>query len=206
MRRRVALSVIAALLVVNTAHAQFIDARVTGVPGVTLDFNTLAIVDFTPVTSVSGVTFGNAYFGGSHFFGSPFGTGALYNVPPAPSTLFGLISIRFGGPTTAAAFNLATDAGTTTFTAFLNGAVVSTFNRPTNVAQSTLFFGFEDVQFDRIDVQTLLNGTTDPQIAFTGIDNLQVTTRVTPEPGTLALTVAGLVMVCGAMRRRARSR
>ena len=118
--------------------------------------------------------------------------------------IYGELRIDFGAAINAASFNLVTDIGTSTFSAFLNSALVSTFDRGTDNTQSALFYGFENIQFDRLAVRFVLTGTT--TLAFTGIDNLRYSGTTVPEPGTLALTLTlgGLGAVAGAVRQRRR--
>lgn len=143
--------------------------------------------------------------------GSPFSTGAIYNMPPPLSnTAFGAISIQFPIALTGAALNLATDVGATTFSAYLNGSLVTTFNRVTDFSKSSLSYGFEGFEFDRIEVRTVLEGTTG-QIAFTGTDNLQfasvpASAIVTPEPSTATMLLGCAIALLALHRRRTRPR
>ena len=188
---------------------QHIDARATGVLGSVIEFNSPILPNSTPVSALNGVTFGNAYSGSAFFSGSPFATGAIYNVPPALSNIaFGAISIEFPMALMGAAFNLATDVGATTFSAYLNGSLVETFNSATDFSKSSSFYGFEGFEFDRIEVRTVLEGTTG-QIAFTGIDNLQFASVpaaavLAPEPSTAAMIFGGVIALFAYRRRRSR--
>ena len=198
MVRRLVLLLATALTTASGANAQAIDGRATGVSGTLIDFNGLSVTG-APLLAVNGVAFTSGYVGAPGVFGSPFATNALYNFSPV-NFVFGELRIRFGSAIEAASFNLVTDIGTSTFSAFLNDALVGTFQRPTDNTQSALFYGFENIQFDRLDVRFVLTGTT--TLAFTGIDNLRYSGTTVPEPGSLALTVGGLAAVAGVLRRR----
>lgn len=197
---RIALLAVSLALPSAVAQAQFIDGRATGVGGTTIDFNGIVAANFTPLAPIMGVTFANAYFLPGGEFGNTFADGAAYNFNATASYV---LSIQFGGRVNASAFNVLTGNGTTTFTAFLNGASISSFSSITSAASQNVFFGFEQLQFDRIDITTRLADIPPEFIGPIGIDNVQfVSAVVAPEPASVSLVTVGLIALGGATRRR----
>jgi probable HAF family extracellular repeat protein len=193
MRR---LFLLAPLLFALPASATPIVDQNTGLaaPDVVIDFG----VDLFPYATVitdqfaaSGVTFG-VEPGGNHSFAysdggnqlPPVTDGYLYNLDfytaqPGP--------ILFASDLPAAAFSWRTNPGTTTFSAYLNGALVESFTAATGPEDSTgRYYGFESIVFDEIRMTI----SAVPYLSFS-LDNLQYT--VIPEPSTFLLLGCGLV-------------
>jgi len=199
MRRLVTSAVLVLLLGISDASAQAINRRSSGLGSstFTLDFNSLS--SGTAPGIISGVNFGGLWTANLAFTcGGTFSTTSLYNfgcVTGQPLT--NPISILFSQVVYGAAFNMITNASTSIFTAYLNGAIVGTFSGTTNLTTPEQFwYGFEGLAFDRIDLnEPLSNGAI-------GIDNLQV--LATPEPATVGLVATGLVALAGAARLRRR--
>ncbi|HYE03117.1 MAG TPA: hypothetical protein VD963_07765 [Phycisphaerales bacterium] len=107
-------------------------------------------------------------------------------------------SIHFTEPQTHFAMALATNTGTTSFTALLNGVVVESATAPSSTLISNNFYGFANVLFDQIEVFTMPSG------GFNGslIDNFQL--GVVPGPGAAGL-LAALGLAHGRRRRPARA-
>ena len=112
------------------------------------------------------------------------------------SPLHNPFSILFTTPQTAAAFALATNEGTSTFTARLAGLDVESFSSPTNLDFSTpYYFGFTGIVFDEINISAGSDGAA-------LIDNIQQGTSVVPEPGTYVLLGSALAALLGSKLRR----
>jgi hypothetical protein len=182
--------------------AQHIVGSATGLSGShsTLDFNAVPLGNNTTITNQagSGVTFGNATYGQQPFFGGAvFSTSAIYNF----TALFDeeeTLEIMFASPITGAAFNVMTLEGVTLFEAYLGAQKVDFFEWETGLESSTLFWGFEGFEFDRI---VLTSGAL--QGHAVGIDNLQLASDVVPEPASIALFGFG-ALALGAVRFRRR--
>jgi len=192
----------------TSIDAQSISGRATGLSGnhTTFDFNGLPIIGGAAITTQlqsQGVKFGNAFYGPAITPGyGIFATDALYNYDPFLSSLSPL-TIQFSAPVTAAAFNVATIAGTTTFDVFLGASKVYTFDGATDETASAraLWWGVEGISFDRI--QLTLNSPLN--MTAMAIDNLQVATTV-PEPSGVAMMSAGLLLIGLCSRRLRRNR
>ena len=186
--------------------------RSTGLSGsiTTLSFEGMGLASGTSVTTPftqGGVTIdlqgafagaGLLYFPSSGFAMYNYGGGAIANPE---------VAMTFTGPTRAAAFQFATDAGQATFKAWSGGSVVgtiaATFPRVDNLSNACWWgFEFASTSFDRLTIALKPNeGST---LAF-GFDNLQVPSVSTvPEPGTVGLLAMGLLGLGAAVRRRKR--
>jgi hypothetical protein len=131
-----------------------------------------------PVTGIPGIT--GSYVG--NFNGS---------IPP--SDPFSII-FTFATPQAEAAFGLATNPGTTTLTAYLNGVYVDSFSLSTTYDNpATAFVGFTGILFNEIAV------TTTGHLAL--VDTIQDCVAV-PEPATIFLLGGGLLGVGWLMRKR----
>ncbi len=106
------------------------------------------------------------------------------------------VIFTFGSSQTQAAFALATNPTTSTFTALLNGNVVETFSSPTHFnASGPYYFGFTGIAFNEIRVDI------SPSLDQGLIDNIQFGSSV-PLPPALLL-VLGAVVVAAARRHGA---
>jgi hypothetical protein len=195
------------MLATGAANAAFFNNS-TGLPSPsqTIDFSEHAFADNTVITnqfSDLGVTFSpNLYY--QNIFPNPPGppfdvpnsTGAdLTNFITGPGTgLVNPFSINFSSPVTGAAFVLATNGDPATlFTAFLMGVPVDAGTAATGFNNSTDFYGFMGVTFDKITVSVNNND------GFAILDTLQIV----PEPSSWVLMfVGGIVLVAGARLRK----
>ena len=106
----------------------------------------------------------------------------------------------FGSPVSGASFNAVDNSSTSTvFSAYLGGSLVSSFVNAVPIANDAattgLFWGFDGVVFDRLEISHTTAGF--------GIDNLSYTSTV-PEPGTVGLVATGLIGLLGVTSRRRR--
>jgi len=172
---------------VNPAQAVSLNNG-TGIsnPATTITFSEFPLANDTPLTnqySSLGVTF-NGLRVYNDFDGFP-------NINlPAASNFFPITNpflIGFTQSQSQAAFSLATNGGTSTFTALLNGSVVETFSATTNTSNTNNFYGFTGVTFDAIRVTAAGNGAGI-------IDNIQfgtATAQPVPEPFSIIGTLVG---------------
>ena len=110
----------------------------------------------------------------------------------------------FSGPVSGVAFNFVGTGGDAIFTAFLGGVEVEHFIALTGDIASNNFYGFKDISFDSISIDT--NGT---DYASYALDNLQVASSFdgsalapVPEPESYAMFMAGLGVMGFIARRR----
>ncbi|MEQ1691570.1 MAG: PEP-CTERM sorting domain-containing protein [Gemmatimonas sp.] len=194
------------------ATGSLIEGRSSGLSGVitTLNFEGMGLASGTAVTTPfvqGGVTIdlqgafagsGLLYFPSSGFAMYNYGGGAIENAQ---------ITMSFTGPTRAAAFQFATDAGRVTFNAWSGanvvGSIAQNFPRVDDLSNACWWgFEFPAITFDRLTIDMKpAEGST---LAF-GFDNLQVPVVVTstvPEPSTVALVSLGLLGLGAAARRR----
>ncbi|MBA4065968.1 MAG: hypothetical protein C0501_20065 [Isosphaera sp.] len=192
------------------ARAAFIQ-NTTGIasPAATITFSEVDLPTDTPLTdqfAAFGVTFSNLLYNPQPLILIPNQTAP--NAGNFPST-FGPaignpITIVFTTNQTAAAFSLATNTGTTTFTALLDGSVVETATAPTVFLSANNFFGFTGITFDEIQVTPGGNGNVGL------IDNIQLSQApppaaapvTAPEPAALTLLGIGAAGLVGRLRRR----
>jgi hypothetical protein len=234
--RRFGLSLPLILALASTGGAQSIIRAATGLTGTYsfYDFNGLPLTSGDAVTSqLEGglVYFEGAYYGrpGDAIVGDSFlfGTPALYNYV-ANQFETPVLTIQFSMGATGAAFNFASGLARTTFRAYrgndlvavidneITGYVISGTAGPNrNDPSLTRYWGFDfgdGTTFDRITISSIPNpgggtGTIPAQPAGFGLDNLQVRGAVvTPEPGTMALSAAGLLAIGALLRRRVRGK
>jgi hypothetical protein len=168
-------------------------------PAHTITFEEIILPTGTPVT--------NQYAG----LGVTFTPSMFYDVQPVffPThsvanfdfiTVNNPVTLTFNEVLSEAAFAMQTNSGTSTFTALLGGNVVETFTAPTtlsvlpDLSQSSNFYGFTNIQFDELRIQS---NTT-----FFQIDNLQFSPAAVPEPGPVALLLGSGVIGVLAVRRK----
>ena len=142
------LGLILALGVAVPVDAAHFENTTTGLvsPGTTVTFDEFTFAQNTAITtqfSSLGVTFTNLFYDSQFgFFPAHF----LGNFFPITNPF----SVHFSVPQSAAAFQMITNAGTSTFTARLGGVTVESFTAPTDTDTSTSFFGFTGIVFDEI--------------------------------------------------------
>ena len=171
---------------------QFSALGVTFAIGTTAGSSPLFTEDLAATFQVNGRTLVND-FGGSNCQSTTQGC------PP--------FRIHFTQDVDAAAFQMITRTGSSSFTALLDGAVVEQFSTTTSglggTTATNFVFGFEDIVFDEILVRPGGPGTE----AF--IDNVQyrlASDLAVPEPRTVALLAIPLLgmTLLGARRRDVR--
>ena len=92
------------------------------------------------------------------YYSSNFGTfpnfnaNTLVNFDNTNRVTAPTFSINFSEDQSAAAFAMATNPGTSTFTALLDGAVLESFSTATTLDDSNNFYGFSGIMFDEISV------------------------------------------------------
>ncbi len=175
---------------VRPVGATPINGAATGLvsPTVSIDFETPSLALGTVATNqFAGVTFGtNFEIRDSVEFANITGKylDDISSGNPGP--------IVFDQVLTAVSFNLRSDPGSTTFQAFLSGALVESFSAATNLTNTSNFYGFENILFDEIRLSgAVSNGFN--------LDNLEFIT--VPEPSSIALLGLGVIGL-GAIRRR----
>ena len=175
-------------------------------PDVVVDFGSNSFKPTTIITDEfagQGVEFGSIYVYQTSAIPTPAVAGGHVEAgipssgpPLAPGSIF------FTSDVTEAVFSWRTAPGTTTFEAYLDGALVETFAASTSDDASTgRFYGFTGIVFDeiRLSISSLNNGFS--------LDNLQYSTApVSPIPLPAALplfgSALGLLGFLGWWRRR----
>jgi VPDSG-CTERM motif len=170
-------------------------------PVTTIDFNA-SLGDGTVVTNQYaglGVTFSPNLVYDTIYSGAGIpniGGGQLRNFA---GTVVDPFSLLFAVDQTEVAFAMATNPGTSTFSAYLDGVLVESFSAATDVSSSNNFFGFSGIVFDEIRVDA--GGSGSAML----LDNLQMGTAATasvPDAGATA-SLLGLAMFgLGALRRK----
>ena len=203
------LSIFTVLSFVTTTHATPIISS-TGLPDapVIITFDELVFPQGTEITNQYaslGVTFSPVTYYNSQ--GSLDGLGIVgisgnyvgnFSATAAPSDSFSII-FTFSTPQIKAAFGLATNPGTTTLTALLDGTVVETFSSSTTYDNpSTAFLGFTGILFNEITIST----TDAYGDHFALVDTIQDCAVPVAEPATICLLGSGLLGVGWLMRRR----
>lgn len=166
-------------------------------PTQTITFDEIALPDESSITnqySSLGVEFSPNLVFDSPGSSVPNITGnQLKNFSPVVNPF----SINFTDTVSSAVFAFATNPGTSTFTALLDGSIVESFSSSTSVFQPNNFFGFTDILFDEIKVD--VGGFNNSML----LDNIQFTTVTTPEPGSiLGLLVAGSIVTGTALKKK----
>ena len=201
--RMIVAAVLAIWLAEASAEAGFISGSPVGLsdPGVVLTFDEVVLPAQTSVTdqyAAYGVTFGPfAMYDEVGNPGNPNITGNYITNFIANGVANRIESIQFDRPVTAAAFAIATQTGTTSFTAYLNGFAVDSGSASTNLTSKDNYFGFQNEVFDEISFSV-----ASYDLAAV-VDNLQFTFASVPEPTSWILLASGLG--CGAIALRVRS-
>lgn len=197
----VALSAICATANVAPAQAATINGAATGLatPATTITFGEVALAANTPLTNqfaAQGVTFS----GGAYYTPQPYNTanfsGANVGNFPSNGTQNSSITLSFGALQNAAAFNMASNTTSYTFSALLGGTAVQNFTSTVGSSSIGKFYGFSAINFDAIRITSNSND-------FFLIDNLQLSsTAAVPEPATWAMLMLGFGALGYGMRRR----
>jgi hypothetical protein len=203
MKLQFAAAVLAGVTIAGAAQAQTIQGASTGLssPAATITFEGLGNnTSITAQYAALGVIFGSDWYSSisGYFYGTGGGVTSASNFQPCCTSP---LDIFFTQAVQGAAFQYGSNLGLSTFTAFLNGNVVSHFTTITSTSgfDTPQYWGFDNsVKLDAIRIDAFTGND-----AFT-IDNLQVGVTATPEPATLALLGTGFAGVFGVVQRRRR--
>lgn len=190
-------SVVIALIFIfpSIAKAAIISGSVTGLlsPGVEITFDETILISNGPISNEYdsfGVNFQNAFYDVQGFT-VPTGR-HIANFTVGTTNPF--LGITFNNDVSDAAFLLLTNPGQTTFEAYLDGALISSFVAGTSLEQA--FFGFTNLQFDELRIFPGGSGN------FGRFDNLQFNSiSDVPVPAALPLFLVGLASL-GLVRRK----
>ena len=167
-------------------------------PQQTITFDSVSLGANVPVTTqfaALGVTFSSAFANPDPSEAYPHITGNRIGNFQGGIGQNGLLTVRFSSMLSQVAFALVSAPGTSTVTAWLNNTLVQSATLPSSTTEVNNFFGFRDVDFNRLTVSV---DTFDHALL---IDNLQTVTAV-PEPASWALLLAGVACIGGVVRRR----
>jgi hypothetical protein len=176
------------------ANGATINGSGTGLasPQNTVTFSEILLSIGQPISSYLGLTFVPGAFWNPEpgFFATPSVGNYNCNV-----CVIDPVTLVFPSVVNAAAFQLITHPeDETTFTALLNGVPVESFTGTTSFSQ--LWYGFENVNFNAIEVNVAININGAFQM-----DNVEYN-AATPEPGTLLLMGSGILGLTGVLRRK----
>jgi hypothetical protein len=188
----------ACAMLATPAFGAVINLSPTGLasPVLTIDFSEFSVPETNPITtefSSLGVSFSPNLFyrtNDNPAWANILGANLRSGEPNVSN-----FSLDFEVPLTSAAFAAIAQPPTpTTFTALLDGVEVESFNTNVTIDNRDNFFGFEGIVFDEINVVY----TADTRMR---IDNLQLGPAI-PEPGTVTISLLGLLGLCCRRRRR----
>lgn len=189
------------LLAAAPAHAVFVvNGSGLTAPYQLLDFESVALAQNVVVNNQfasEGVTFGNAYGNPDSTNYANMNGNRIGNFQGGIGNQ-GVMTMDFADVLHSVAFALVTaDGGLTTFKAYRGGALVESAVASTAGSDLDNYYAFTGIDFDRV---TLSVASYNEALM---IDNLQTVAAV-PEPGSLALMMAGLGALALAQRRRTR--
>lgn len=170
-------------------------------PDATITFSEVPLANETALDtqfSAFGVTFANL-FAATTLVGALSAPAAenFQNVTGCTISTCIPFDIFFTSQVTAAAFQMITNPGTSTFQAFLNGGLIESFTAATTIP-STTYYGFESIVFDQIHVI--------PAGGAAGIDNIEFTRALTPVPEPASIMLVGIGLLGAGAKRWRQSR
>jgi PEP-CTERM motif len=170
-------------------------------PDGTITFSEVPLANETALDtqfSAFGVTFANLFASTTLVALSAPAAENFQNVTGCTTSTCMPFDIFFTSQMTAAAFQMITNPGTSTFVAFLNGGLVESFTAATTIP-STTYYGFESIVFDQIHVI--------PTGGAAAIDNIEFVRALTPvpEPASIMLFGIGLLGAGAARWRQSRA-
>ena len=173
-------------------------------PDTTITFGEVPLADTTPLTtqfSAFGVTFSNLFIDNTFVINPPVADNFNYLLG-CPSGGCPSFDIFFTADVNAAAFQLLSNFGTTTFQAFLNGALVETATALTGQSLPIPYYSFTGIVFDQIRVTPVGANTIAGQATIDNIEFDLAPTTV-PEPASIFLVGTGVAGI-GVRRWRRR--